>query len=124
VTEYIAGVAHEKIDSVSEAYLRLIAGSNPAAVERLLRALRATPRATVATAGAKSFLQYDPRPALAAYRGPSRAIVTPTNDSPISLHRLHEAIPRDVVTGTRHWIHLEKPDQFNRLLDAVSAVRP
>ena len=42
-------------------------------------------------------------------------------ESPGSLHKLAPDIPRRVVTGTSHWPHLDKPEEFNRLLDAFLA---
>ena len=62
-------------------------------------------------------MQFDPDPALARYTGPKLSIVTPHNDMPFSLHRLGTGFPHRVVEGTGHWIQLDKPDEFNRLLD-------
>jgi pimeloyl-ACP methyl ester carboxylesterase len=84
--------------------------------ERLLADLRATPRKTVVPAFRAS-LQFDPGPSLARYRGPKLSIVTPYNDQPFSLHRLGKGFPHRMVQGTGHWIQLDKPEEFNRLLD-------
>jgi pimeloyl-ACP methyl ester carboxylesterase len=62
-------------------------------------------------------MAYDPHPALGRYQGPKLAIVTPFNDAPFSLHRLGQGFPHQVVTGTGHWIQLDKPDELNRLMD-------
>jgi pimeloyl-ACP methyl ester carboxylesterase len=62
-------------------------------------------------------MQFDPRPALARYRGPILSVVTPLNDQPFSLHRLGKGFPHHMVQGTGHWIQLDKPEEFNRLLD-------
>ncbi|MEP6731950.1 MAG: hypothetical protein ABJE10_14985 [bacterium] len=102
---------------MSEGYLRSIAGKNPEVVERLVNDLRATPRETVRESGAKALKDYDPKPALAAYHGPKLAIVIPQNDSPISLHRIGAGMPHEVISGTGHWVALEKPAEVNRLLD-------
>ena len=119
--DYIAGVKTDRIDSVSEAYVRQIGGSNARVVDRLIQDLRATPRVTVANGGATSIVRYDPKGDIARYRGPIRAIVTSVNDTPISVHHLRPGVPRDVVPGTGHWLHLEKPEEFNRLLDGFLA---
>jgi len=118
VDAYVAGLVPETIGRVSEDYLRTIAGPDDAVRERLLRDLRATPRATVREAGVKAIMAFDPKPALGRYHGPTRAIVTPQNDGPGSLHHLGDGFPHDVVTGTGHWLHLDRPDEFVRLLDA------
>jgi pimeloyl-ACP methyl ester carboxylesterase len=62
-------------------------------------------------------MRFDPDPALARYQGPKLAIVTPSNDEAFSLHRLGKGFPYRVVTGTGHWIQLDKPEEFNRLMD-------
>jgi pimeloyl-ACP methyl ester carboxylesterase len=48
---------------------------------------------------------------------PTLSIVTPYNDQPFSLHRLGKGFPHRVVPGTGHWIQLDKPDDFNRMMD-------
>ena len=45
------------------------------------------------------------------------AIVTPNNDAPLSLHHVVPGIQHTVIKGTGHWIHLDKPAEFNLVLD-------
>jgi pimeloyl-ACP methyl ester carboxylesterase len=82
----------------------------------LLDDLRATPKETVIQ-GLRGVMQFDPDPGLERYSGPKLSIITPHNDMPFSLHRLGKGFPHRVVTGTGHWIQLNKPDELNRLLD-------
>jgi pimeloyl-ACP methyl ester carboxylesterase len=103
-------------DSASQGYWKQIAGDNPVISRRLLADLRATPRETVVPV-LRSVMEFDPDPALARYRGPKLAVVTPNNDQAFSLHRSGEGFPRRVVTGTGHWIQLDKPEEFNRIMD-------
>ncbi|HEY0351067.1 MAG TPA: alpha/beta fold hydrolase [Gemmatimonadales bacterium] len=103
-------------DTTIRQYWTGIAGPDSAIQERLLADLRATPRTTVVPAF-RAALQFDPDPSLARYRGPITSIVTPYNDQPFSLHRLGKGFPHQVVPGTGHWIQLDKPDEFNRMLD-------
>jgi pimeloyl-ACP methyl ester carboxylesterase len=56
-------------------------------------------------------------PALQRYRGPKLAVITPENDKPYDLHMLAPEMPHKVVTGTSHWLHMDKPVEFNRILD-------
>jgi pimeloyl-ACP methyl ester carboxylesterase len=99
-----------------EGYWKNISGPNPAVRERLLSDLRATPRETVVEAF-KAVTRFDPKPALVRWRGPTLAVVTPTNNWPFSLHRIGAGLPYQVVEGTGHWLQLDRPAEFNRLLD-------
>jgi pimeloyl-ACP methyl ester carboxylesterase len=103
-------------DTTIREYWAGIAGPDSAVRERLLADLRATPRETVVPAF-RDVLQFDPDPALARFQGPLLSIVTPYNDQPFSLHRLGRGFPHRVVQGTGHWIQLDKPEEFNHLLD-------
>lgn len=99
-----------------EGYWGAIAGPDAAVRRRLLDDLRGTAQGTV-VAGFRASLCFDPTPALLRYRGPTLAVVTPANDAPFSLHRVGR-LPHRVVEGTGHWIQLERPAEFARLLDA------
>jgi pimeloyl-ACP methyl ester carboxylesterase len=112
---FLAGL-ESNYESTIQGYWTSIAGPDSAVRQRLLNDLRATPRKAVVQL-LRDVMKYDPHPALRRYQGPKQAIVTPANDAPFSLHRLGGGFPHQVVTGTGHWIQLDKPDQFNRLLD-------
>jgi len=103
-------------DRFIQDYWTQIAGPDATVRERLLADLRATPRESVVQ-GFQTVMRFDPKPALARYRGPILSVVTPYNDEPFSLHRLGKGFPHQVVEGTGHWIQLDKPEVFNRLLD-------
>lgn len=112
---FLAGL-ESSYDSSSQGYWTSIAGPDSAVRDRLIVDLRATPKETV-TQVLRSVMQFDPDPALGRYPGPKLSIVTPHNDMPLSLHRLGKGFAHHVVTGTGHWIQLDKPDEINRLLD-------
>lgn len=99
-----------------EGYWMSTAGEDPVVRERLLRDLRATPIECVVQ-GLKAMMRFDPRAALARYRGPAFAVVTPSNDLPYSMHRVGAGFPHRVITGTGHWLQIERPAEFNRLMD-------
>ena len=103
-------------DSTSQGYWTTVAGPDSAIRKRLLADLEATPREAVVQV-LREVLRFDPEPALARYSGPKLSIVTPHNDMPSSLHRLGKSFPHRMVEGTGHWIQLDKPDDFNRMLD-------
>ena len=81
-----------------------------------MRDLRATPRESVVEIF-KATMQFDPKPALATYRGPALVVITPSNDFPFSIQRLKGGPPHRVVEGTGHWIQLDKPAEVSRILD-------
>jgi len=60
--------------------------------------------------------RYDATATLRRFTGPKFAVVTPQNDAPLSLHHAVPGITHAVIDGTSHWIHLDKPDEFNRVL--------
>jgi pimeloyl-ACP methyl ester carboxylesterase len=93
-----------------------IAGPNSAVRERLLADLGAVSKVALLQV-LQSVMQFDPDPLLARYQGPIMSLVTPQNDAGFSLHRLGRGFPHRVVTGTGHWIQLDQPDEFNRLID-------
>ncbi|HEX2220822.1 MAG TPA: alpha/beta fold hydrolase [Gemmatimonadales bacterium] len=99
-----------------EGYWSSIAGPDGAVLERVLADLRATPREAMVR-GLHSVMAFDPKPALATYRGPTLAVITPFNDFPYSLHRLGRGLPHRVIEGTGHWLQMERPEEFNRILD-------
>jgi pimeloyl-ACP methyl ester carboxylesterase len=103
-----------------EGYWSSIAGSDGGVLERLLADLRATPRETV-IGGLNAVMAYDPKPALARLRTPTLAIVTPANDFPYSMHKVGSGLPHRVIEGTGHWLQMERPAEFNRILDQFLA---
>lgn len=64
---------------------------------------------------------YDPLPALQAYAGPKLLVDTPHGEGPGSLHNQAPDVPRKVVTRTSHWPHMDRPEEFNRILDEFLA---
>lgn len=101
-------------------WTRITEGGNPEARAAVLRDLEGTPRITVVEIF-KALSAYDPLPALARYRGPKLSLVTALNDTPIALHRVVADLPHRPVPGTGHWIHMDRPAEFNRLMDEFLA---
>ena len=113
---FLAALESPEYAAAIEDYWATISGTDPAVRDRLLDDLRATPRETV-VAVLKAVTRFDPKPALARWRGPTLVVVTPSNDYPFSLHKLGPGMPHQVVEGTGHWIQLDRPEEFNRILD-------
>ena len=87
----------------------------------LLAGLHQLPRAAAIELTKEAFA-IDVSVALRRYAGPKFTIVTPRNDAPLSLHNVVPGVSHRVVSGTGHWIHLDKPEEFNRALDPFLSV--
>jgi pimeloyl-ACP methyl ester carboxylesterase len=99
---------------------RITAGGNPDVRATVVRDLERTPRAAVVEIF-RALSAFDPLPALARYRGPRLSLITALNETPIGLQRLVADLPHRLVPGTGHWIHMDRPDVFNPLMDEFLA---
>lgn len=98
----------------------LLADAQPDVRETLDAGMRGVGReASMAIIGA--VFAYDPIPALSGYEGATLIIDTEHGEGPTSLHNQMPDIKRKVIAGTSHWPHMDKPQEFNRLLDEFLA---
>ena len=95
---------------------QMFVDSRPEVRQRLLASLHELPREATIELTKQAFA-VDSSHSLRRYPGPKFAIVTPRNDTPLSLHNVVPDMKHAVVKGTGHWIHLDDPDGFNRTLD-------
>ena len=66
----------------------------------------------------KENFAYDPLPALKKYGGSKLIVdIAGMEEQPGSLHKAFPDVPYKTVAGTSHWIQLDKPDEFNKILD-------
>jgi pimeloyl-ACP methyl ester carboxylesterase len=63
---------------------------------------------------------FEPRRLLGRYPGPMLVLVGPATDQPWMLHGMGQ-LPYRIVAGTGHRIQLDKPDEFNDILDEFLA---
>jgi pimeloyl-ACP methyl ester carboxylesterase len=104
-------------DKVTEGYwTRLLGGAQPGVAGRVRSDMKRLPREPSLEI-MRAIFAYDPLPALRAYPGPKLIVDTPHGEGPGSLHNRAPEIPRQVITGTSHWPHMDKPEEFNRILD-------
>ena len=94
----------------------LLEQARPEVRARLMREIQAAPRETV-TGTLASQLTFDPLPALKAYRGARRTLITRLSDRPDAYHRLVSDLPSSRIDGTGHWPQLDKPDEVNAAID-------
>jgi pimeloyl-ACP methyl ester carboxylesterase len=66
----------------------------------------------------KALFQFNPLPAMTRYTGPVLIVATPREEEqPTALLHLVPEVPHQIIKGTSHWIQLDKPETFNKILD-------
>ena len=95
---------------------RLLADATPHVKEQVSKEREAMSQAT-SMALIRATFAYDPLPDLREYDGPVATVTI--GDSPVDLHKqLPDDVPDAKVDGTSHWVHMDRPDEFNQVLDA------
>jgi pimeloyl-ACP methyl ester carboxylesterase len=107
-------------ETVRVHWIRITEGGNRAVRAAVLADLERTPQRTFVEIF-KALSAYDPVAALARYPGPKLSLITALNEVPIALHRVAPDLPHRLVPGTGHWIHMDRPAEFNRLMDRFLA---
>jgi pimeloyl-ACP methyl ester carboxylesterase len=111
-------------DTVMAGYWNtLLTDARPEVRARLTGEMQSVPRDASIRLIAGIFA-YDPLPAIRRYPGPKLFVVTPHGNTPKDLQNLMPEVPNRVMTGTSHWPHMDKPEEFNRLLDEFLAGIP
>jgi len=95
----------------------ILAGGTDATKSAVLRSLAAT-RREIFTGATMGLYVFDPVSALAPYRGPRLHIASFLADNPAAIHHTFKDIPVQIIRGASHWLMLDCPDAFNRVLDA------
>jgi pimeloyl-ACP methyl ester carboxylesterase len=123
IGQFLAALRSESYPAaIEQQYEMGLAQGEPGVRERVLANLRVTPREVVV--GAYETMVVDPVPPLERYRaagGRVVAVLADGNTGPIALPELMPDLPRRAITGTGHWLHMDRPEEFNRLLDEILA---
>jgi pimeloyl-ACP methyl ester carboxylesterase len=88
--------------------------------DAVFRSLRAT-RPEVFIAATNGLYVFDPAAALSPYRGPRLHIASFLADNPVAIHRAFKDMPVRVIANASHWLMLDRPEEFNRILDEFLA---
>jgi pimeloyl-ACP methyl ester carboxylesterase len=105
-------------DTMASYWDRLLADATPPTRARVEGDRGALPQ-SAALALIKATFAYDPLPGLRDY--PGVVMTTTIGDSPFDLHKQLPDVPDVSVTGTSHWVQLDRPEEFNRILDTFLA---
>lgn len=114
--QVLTAMEHDYDTVAGDYWKQLLTNAHPSVHDQVTRDLREMPR-DAAMSIIRAIFEFDPLPVLRAYHGPVWIVTTPHGESPAALHRQLPAIPHLTVPGTSHWVQLDKPETFNRLLD-------
>ena len=100
-------------------FRQLLTGARPAVAERVLDDLAAVP-AEVVLASLAAGASYSPLEPLSRFGGPIHSVISDLNDLPYSLHRLLPDLDVSHITGSSHWLMMDRPvEVWETLLDLV-----
>ena len=102
--------------TVYESYAtKLLTGAQPEVARKVHKEMLAVDQKTVMTI-IKVLFAHDPLPNFKQYPGPKLAITTSEGDTPMDLHNQVD-LPHVTIKDTSHWPQMDKPEEFNRVLD-------
>jgi len=116
--QVLSAMSSDYDETMSSYWDRLLTDATPATRSRVERERQSMSQPS-AMAFIRASFAYDPMPALREFPG---VVMTVTvGDSPADLHKQLPDAPDASVTGTSHWVQLDQPDAFDRILDTFLA---
>jgi pimeloyl-ACP methyl ester carboxylesterase len=97
-------------------FKQMLVPAAPGVAERVLASVKATPVPVFISAW-EGLFAYSPAQDLSRYPGPMLTIITPQNKEPYSLQNLDSKIQVMEMTGTSHWVMMDKPQEFDAAMD-------
>ncbi|HKI03721.1 MAG TPA: alpha/beta fold hydrolase [Thermoanaerobaculia bacterium] len=117
---FLESLRADPVNELESYYRQLVVSGDPDASRWVLEDLRLTHEDAIPAAIESSML-YQPLPALERYQGPRLSVVSDMNRLPYSLHNLLPDLPVRLMTGTGHWVMMDRPEVFNHLMDEFVA---
>lgn len=114
--EIVASIEKDYDPTMKAYWEKLMANAQPHVRTQIAAQMDTVPR-EASLAIIKTLFAYDPLPALDRYRGPTLIIYTAQGDTPNDLQNLRPKLPRRLIDGTSHWPHLDRPAEFDQVLD-------
>lgn len=117
---FLESLRADPLGELASYYRQLVVSGDRDAGRWVLEDLRLTHEDAI-PAALESSLRYPPLPALERYTGPKQSIISDMNSLPYSLHNLVQGLPVRLMTGTGHWLMMDRPEVFNALVDEFLA---
>lgn len=116
--QWLKKMAPDSYDTFRETWFgEMLKAARPEVRDQVMTTMRKTPQIVVASA-ARSLAGFDPKPILKGFPGPMLTVVTPENKLPHSLQNVVNNLPSKEITGVSHWIMMDKPEEFNTIMEA------
>lgn len=104
-------------------YEGILANALPTVREAVMASLLETSQEAIVGAF-RSLTEFDPITTLQPFDGPMLSVISDLNNFTTSLHNVVPNLPSQPITGTSHWLHMDRPEEFNQHLDRfLSTVR-
>ena len=117
IEPWLVALQFEAYVQMIEEYWRLIlANADSTVTQAALASLCRTPKEAVLSALDNIFV-FNPAAALLSYQGPMQTIVSGLPDDPGALHHVIPGLPHVALPGTSHWLQMDQPEEFNRLME-------
>jgi pimeloyl-ACP methyl ester carboxylesterase len=114
--QIIASLESEKYDTVMAQYMdRLLKDATEETGKMEREGISKIPK-PAALSLIRAAFNYDPLPDMHKYPGPELIVSKSSEEQPHSLHNSLPNVPFKSIEGTSHWIHLDKPHEFNKIL--------
>jgi pimeloyl-ACP methyl ester carboxylesterase len=115
--KFIAALRKDKDAVVKVWFAPILANATDATRDTVLSSVHATP--VDALAGALIGLAgHDVGADIRAYKGPQLAIIAAgLAQNPSSFHSQFPEVPSHPIDGVSHWLMMDRPEEFNRLVD-------
>lgn len=118
IESFLAPLRKDPLKELEWYFRQLVMGGDTDAGRWVLEDLRLTDENAIVGA-LESASTYAPLPALERYRGPKLSIISGLNNLPYSLHKVLPDLPTRFMPGTGHWLMMDRPEQFNQILDEL-----
>ena len=113
----IASLESKDYEKVMESYMKQMLANAKPEVDALEREGMKHLSKEASLSIIKEIFKFDPLVPLKRYTGPTLIVATPEENQPTALYKQMPNIPHKIITGTSHWMHMDKPEEFNQILD-------
>jgi len=114
----ISSLESDVYQKVMDDYMKqLVDGAKPEVSSQVNRGVKKLSKKTSVSL-IKALFEFDPINRIKRYQGPKLIILTSREATqPNSLCNQVPEVPSKIIEGTSHWPQLDKPEEFNRILD-------